>query len=99
MPLELFIWHEIHKRVARGAPRRGAVSKDAFLRRLRKVAKTLPKAYLKKTIIRRQGHGMRPRTTQFGRRAEGFGILYIEMLAHAVYTDENNVSTDISRQL
>ena len=51
MPLNYPIWHEIEERMDKSAPK-GTESKLAFLKRLEKIAKSLPRSYIQKTVKR-----------------------------------------------
>ena len=55
MPLDYAIWQAIAKKVIDGAPK-GVEAKDAFLDRLEKVAKSLPKGFVKSVIGRMKGN-------------------------------------------
>ena len=51
MPLDYAIWHRIAKQLMDEAPK-GTETKEAFLARLRKIATSLPKPYIKKVLAR-----------------------------------------------
>ena len=55
MPLDYSVWQVIVKKMIDGAPR-GAESKEAFLNRLRAIATSLPKGYVKSVIRRMRGN-------------------------------------------
>ena len=53
MPLDYSIWDVIVKEMMDTAPKNDTVeTKDVFLKRLRKIAETLPKGYIKSVIGR-----------------------------------------------
>ena len=52
MPLDYAIWHKIAQQVIATAPKKGNVTKDAFMKRLRKIAVSLPNGYIKFVIHR-----------------------------------------------
>lgn len=51
MPLDYAIWHRIAKQLMDEAPK-GIETKEAYLARLRKIATSLPKPYIKKVLAR-----------------------------------------------
>ena len=55
MPLDYAIWHKIEKKMLKDAPR-GTETKDAYLKRFKKCAMTLPKGFVQKTIKRMKGN-------------------------------------------
>ena len=52
MPLDYAIWHNIAQQVIATAPKKGKETKDAFMKRLRKIAVSLPNGYIKSVIHR-----------------------------------------------
>ena len=52
MPLDYSIWHRIGQQVVKTSPKKGTETKDAFIKRLRRIALSLPKGYVK-SVIRR----------------------------------------------
>ena len=52
MPLDYSIWHTILKGVVKTSPKKGTETRGAFLKRLRGIALSLPKGYVKSVIHR-----------------------------------------------
>ena len=52
MPLDYSIWYKIGQEVVRTSPKKRTETKDAFLKRLRRIALSLPKGYIKSVIHR-----------------------------------------------